>query len=240
MAGTSSDGTRWQGLGVAVVLMLVAAACSQRVEPGEDLMDTAPAAKLGPNIDTRTGLDIQAASGADITGEFDVRIRAKHQQAGLVEIPMIALVEQDGEVAEGSATVTLELRSSESPETPGAETDDPADVDEKGKFEATVDGYTMSKSSFEGLQSDTEATVVLDSQIVDSDCFRGDAKITMKNVEVPQAPEPVDVKLEGPFTAARNAGACGGGPSPDASDGGEVEPTSDADTTGLDGMETEE
>lgn len=225
------------GAVTTVLLTVVVGAwgCSQRVEPGEDQADAAPPARLGPEIDTATGLDVVARTGADISGEFDVVVRARAPMGGEVRVPFLALVEQEGEIASGDATVRMELRRPDAPEEAGATTEEPAEVDEEGAFEAVVDGFTVQAGAFDRLAADTSATVRLVSQIVDGDCFRGDATITMTDVEIEDVPRPIDeVTLEGPFRATRESGACSGGGASDAGDGtgdGPADGTTDVSDT---------
>lgn len=191
--------------------------CTQRVGPGGDQVDTAPPAQLGPEIDTATRVDVVAETGADISGRFDMVVRAKAPTGDEVEIPLLAVVDQQGRVDSGEATVQMELRSPDSPDEAGAQMEEPAEVGAEGGFVAVVEGYTVSADAFGQLASDTDATVRLESQIADSGCFRGDATVTMTDVEIEQAPRPIEqVKLEGPFRAFREPGSCAEGSATDA------------------------
>ena len=195
-------------------LVVGSTACDLPVDPGSDLADAAPPAKLGPMIDT--GGDVAARQGSDITGEFDLTARVSSQfDNQVVEVPMRAVADQSGEIRTGMATVELELRPADAPQQPGASTDQPEPIDESGAFQATVTGFTIPADSSDMLQKDTTADVDLDAQIVDSDCFRGDSTITMKDVEVSGSTIP-EVVLEGPFTAHRPGASCSGGSKGDA------------------------
>jgi hypothetical protein len=188
--------------------LLTGSACELPVDPGSDLPDAAPGARLGPDIDT--GADIAAEQGADITGRFDLTAELSSQFSDeTFQFPFVADADQSGELTGGEATVTLELSSPAAPEQPKASTDQPAPIDESGAFQATITGYTISPDAFQMLEQETDADVALEAQIVDSDCFRGDATVTMRDVTIQGSTIP-ELVLEGPFEAVRQGASCDG------------------------------
>lgn len=202
--------TAFQFLIVAVAV----GACDLPVDPGSDLPDDASAARLGPEIDT--GADLSAESGADITGEFDLTARVTSEFSDeTVPFAMRVIADQSGEISSGDATVSMELRPPSAPDEPGATTDEPAAIDESGAFRAEVTGYEIPADSSEMLEEDTTADVVLDSQIRNDDCFRGDATITLHDVVTSDTTIP-ELELQGPFSAHRLGGSCPGEGNTDA------------------------
>lgn len=188
--------------------LLGAAACQLPVDPGSDLPDASPNARLGPDIDT--GADIAAQQGADITGRFDLTAEVSNDFSDeSFQFPLVADADQTGEISSGEATVALEFASPSAPEQPKASTDQPAPVDPSGAFQATITGYTISPEAFQMLEQETEADVALEAQIVDSDCFSGDATITMRDVQIQGSTIP-ELVLEGPFEAVRRGQSCDG------------------------------
>lgn len=213
-------------LGAMLAVVLAGGAgCELPVDPGSDLPDGVSNARLGPEVDT--GADVAAESGADITGEFDFAAQVTPAERDReVEVRALVIADQTGEIGGGEARVTLEFRSVASPDEPGASTDEPAAIDESGSFQATISGYTVPADSAELLESDTETDIELEAQIVDSDCFRGDSTITMRDVETAGTTVP-EITLEGPFEAARSGASCDGS-SQGTGDAGETGDTSDA------------
>lgn len=204
-----------------------ALACEQPIDPGSDLPDDAPPAQLGPQIDTGTLGDVSAEEGTDVTGSFDIVTRVESSLGGSrVPIELSARIEQNGELNSGEATVGMTLRPPNNSDASGASTDQPADVSKDGAFEATISGYTVPASTSEMLASDTDATVRLESQIVDSNCIRGDAEIMLMEVESPQGTLP-ELTLTGPFTAEREGESCRDGGS--NGDAGTSNDTGDVD-----------
>ena len=202
------------------------AACDLPVDPGSDRPDGAPPANLGPMIDT--GPDVSAEAGTDITGDFDLTAEVSSSfSEQVVEVPIRAVTDQSGEISSGMATVAIELRRADAPDQPGASTEEPAPIDESGAFQATVPGFAIPADSSEMLEEDTTADVELDAQIVDTDCFRGDSTITMKDVKVSGSTIP-EVVLEGPFTAHRLGASCPG----EGGGGGDAGMGADTDTDG--------
>lgn len=200
-------------VGVAVVVAV--AGCDLPVEPGSDRPDAAPSAQLGPEIDT--GRDITAEEGADITGEFALTAEVSSDFGDqTVAVPMRADVQQEGAISSGEATVAMTLRPEGGAQGSGASTEEPAAVEPSGAFQATVPGFTVPAGSSEMLEEDTTAEVVLEAQIVGSDCFEGDTTITMQDVVVSGSTIP-EVVLEGPFTAHRVGSSC---PEPSGGDAG--------------------
>lgn len=188
--------------------VVAAGACELPVDPGSDLPGDAAPARLGPEVDT--GADLSAESGADITGEFDLTARVTSEFSDeRIPFSMRALPDQSGEIASGDATVSMELRRPDAPDEPGASTDEPAPIDTSGAFVAEVTGYEIPADSSEMLEEDTTADVELDAQILDADCFRGDATITMRDVVVSGSTIP-ELVLEGPFSAHRVGASCPG------------------------------
>lgn len=201
--------------GWAGVVLLVAglAGCELPVEPGSDRPDSAPGAKLGPEVDT--GADVSAETGTDITGEFDLTADVSSDFGDqTVTIPMRAVVEQSGTIDSGEATAAVELRRADAPEMSGASNDEPAPIDESGAFQTTVTGFEIPADASDMLEEATEADIELDAQVVDDDCFDGETTITMKDVVVSGSTIP-EVVLEGPFEAGRvgttGCGASAGG-----------------------------
>lgn len=191
--------------GICTALLVAAAgvACDLPVDPGTDRPDGAPPARLGPEIDT--GADVAAEEGSDITGEFELTARVTSEFSDEpVAVPMRAITDQSGEIASGMATVAIQLRSAETPDQPGASTEQPAPIDESGAFQATITDFTVPASSSEMLQEDATADIDLDAQIVNADCFRGDSTVTLRDIGGS------DFVLEGPFTAHRLGASCPG------------------------------
>jgi len=199
-------------------IVVTTAACQEPVEPGSDLPQQTSGPNLGPNIDVGLIGDVEAAAGADISGRFTLTAEVRSSRGGQsIPFGFLAVAEQSGMIDSGAATVTLELRNPGSPEMEGP-TSMAAPVASSGSFEATVEGYPVDAESSEFLTADAAADVTLEAQIVDDDCFIGDASVYFEEAEVQGAPQPVeDLTLEGPFTAERQGSAgCGGGTSGDA------------------------
>ncbi len=191
---------------VVAACLVATAACELPVDPGSDMADAAPSARLGPEIDT--GADVTAEADADISGRFDLTATVTSDLSDQeTELPAVALAEQTGEIGDEQAAVSLELRPASAPETPGASTDEPAPIDASGAFQATITGYTIPADSSPMLQADTDADVALDAQILDADCFVGETTITMYDVEAGGTTVP-ELVLEGPFEAARQGASC--------------------------------
>lgn len=204
---------------VGAVALLAVAGCDLPVDPGSDRSSDAEPARLGPEIDT--GADLSARSGSDISGEFDLTARVTSDFSDqTVALEMRAVPDQSGEIASGNAAVSMELRRPDAVDEPGAATDEAAPVDASGTFRVNVTGFEIPADASEMLEEDTTADVGLDSQIIDSDCFRGDATVTMRDVKISGSTIP-ELELQGPFEAHRLDASCpGGGPSDAGIDAG--------------------
>jgi hypothetical protein len=186
-------------------------ACSQPVDPGSDLPGEAPPARLGPEIDTGRLGDVSAARGTDVTGDFQLEARVESSLGGgTIPIGIPTRLDQSGEIQSGRATLAITLQPPEGASTSEASSDEPAELSEQGGFETSISGYTVPASTSEMLSSNTDATVRLEGQILDSHCIRGDAEITLRNVESPQGTLP-ELTLTGPFEAVRRGRSCDGG-----------------------------
>jgi hypothetical protein len=205
------------GACLTIVLALGSTGCLQTVEPGEDLPEESPPANLGPEIDT--GADITAESGTDITGTFDVSARVTSSFGGeAVDLGFVAEATQMGDIETGEATVDLTIWQPDAGKSTSGSTDMPAAISQKGKFAAEITGLTLPADSSEMLNSDVDADVTLDSQIVDSDCFQGEITVTMKDVDIGSGNPIPELDLTGPFEAPRQGASCDSSSNADAGD----------------------
>lgn len=185
---------------------LFAAGCDLPVEPGSDLPGDVAAANLGDAIDT--GANVTAAPNSDISGRFNLQTEATSQYSSEpIPLTLVAIADQNGDLESGSATVSLELRPPTAPDQMGASTPQPTPISSNGAFQVAVDGYTVSQQSFPMLEADTNAEVNLDAQIINSNCFRGDTTMTLRDVQVSGTTVPKLV-LQGPFEAIRQGESC--------------------------------
>ena len=186
--------------------------CAEAVSPGSDLTDPAPPAVLGSPpplevpIPEPTSPTEEGVVGT-LDGEYTVEGSLTNPLGPPIAVELLAVVDQGGTTEEDDAWVLIEVRSTEG-DTPPARFESPAAINAGGRFSGTVVDLMMPGDFSDLLTDDVNTDLVFDARIVSDDCFEGALGLQLKEAQVEGIDNPISIRLDGTFTAAKTGTAC--------------------------------
>lgn len=176
-------------------------------EPGSDLTDVGASDLLAPPVEDMPAIpeDATVETGADVTGTFDVAATLRAQIGPPSPATFLFIAAQTGMIEDGSATLTIEVHDTMDPETMGPQNAMPAMITSEGAFQMSVEDLLIKKDfNPDVFAEDAMAIMELDAMVLNSDCFAGTMKVTLLGARLVFNPMmPMDVELDGTFTAGR-------------------------------------
>ena len=194
-------------LGAAIQL-----GCAEAIPPGDDLMDPGPPAVLGspPPLERPTPTPMSPTEDGPVgtlSGEYTIEGSVVNPLGPPIAVELMAVVDQGGATEEGDAWVLMEVRSTQG-DTPPARFESPAAVNAGGRFLGTVVDLMVPGDFSELLTDDVNTDLVFDAQIVSDDCFEGALGLQLKDARVEGIDNPISIRLDGTFTAAKTGVSC--------------------------------